>query len=155
MELSPVKSGWKLEKQPATRAKDTEKLRQIAARVLRVLDDMSRQDEIEGRRLEGKIFSIVQPREETLQSFEAPTTKLETQWVHLDAVDGSRSPLPSDKHLAAGSHPGNEHHGAVREDLRRDFRRDVRETIAHPVERHSRGCGIRRVPVPEFLVVSG
>jgi hypothetical protein len=91
MELSPVKPGWKLEKQPATRAKDTEKLRQIAARVLRVLDDMSRQDEIEGRRLEGKIFSIVQPREETLQSFEAPTTKLETQWVHLDAVDGSRS----------------------------------------------------------------
>jgi hypothetical protein len=98
MELSPVKPGWKLEKQPATRAKDTEKLRQIAARVLRVLDDMSRQDEIEGRRLEGKIFSIVQPREETFQSFEAPTTKLETQWVHLDAVDGSRSPLPSDKH---------------------------------------------------------
>jgi hypothetical protein len=155
MELSPVKPGWKLEKQPATRAKDTEKLRQIAARVLRVLDDMSRQDEIEGRRLEGKIFSIVQPREETFQSFEAPTTKLETQWVHLDAVDGSRSPLPSDKHLAADTHPEDEHGGALRKDLLRDFRRDVSETIPHPVQRHGGGDGLRRVPVPEFLVVSG
>src|SRR5450759_2613601 len=87
MQLTPMKTRRELQKQPAVRAQDAKKLFEIAPRFSRVLDDVSREDEVERCGLERQSLAVVQQGEQTLQPVEPPATEIHVYRIDLDTVN--------------------------------------------------------------------
>src|ERR1039457_6030334 len=154
MQLLPMKTRRELQEQPAVRAQNTKKLFEIAPRFSRVLDDVSRKDEVERLGLERQRLAGVHQGKQTFQPTESPVAEIHVYGIDLDTVNGARAPLPGDQHLATDFHSRGENARGRRENLGRDSRRDVTKSLAHYVERHRQGDRLGSVPVSKSLEVT-